>query len=305
MAPIDQSESGRRQLAAWLVHPANPLTPRVAVNRMWQHLMGSGLVATVDNFGVNGELPSHPELLDHLADRFVHEHHWSTKAMIRELILSRTYRQSSAHHEAAYLADPDNRLRWRMPRRRLEAEPLRDAMLAISGLLKTEPLSGSLVMQIGEGEVGRNINTGVLEQPFDHRSVYLPIIRGIIPEQLRIFDFPEPSNVQGRRDSNTTPTQSLFLMNSEFAIRCASQFASRLLDDASLATDEQRIADAHLRCFGRSPTAAQLSRAISYLEQMSADRADNTKIVADDLRQLAWTSYCQTLFASAPFRFIE
>ena len=217
---ISKQQSGRRELAAWLTQPSNPLTSRVAVNRVWQHLMGSGIVETVDNFGVNGTLPSHPALLDHLAYRFVHQHHWSIKSMIREVVLSRTYMLSSDYDPKSYATDAENRLRWRMDRRRLEAEPLRDAMLAVSGLLRDEPLQGSLVMQIGEGEVGRNINTSVLDKPFDHRSVYLPIIRGIIPEQLRIFDFPEPSNVQGLRDANTTPTQSLFLMNSPFVHSC-------------------------------------------------------------------------------------
>ncbi len=119
VSAIDSNQSGRRQLAEWLVHPENPLTPRVAVNRIWQHLMGSGIVPTVDNFGVSGLPPSHPQLLDHLAHRFVHEHAWSTKAMVRELVLSRSYRQSSQMNETGYAADPDNRLRWRMPRRRL------------------------------------------------------------------------------------------------------------------------------------------------------------------------------------------
>ena len=150
---------------------------------------------------------------------------------------SRVYRESSGWNEKAFAADPDNRLRWRMPRRRLEAEPLRDAMLSVSGLLDLDSPAGSLVARMGEGEVGRNLDTSVLDQPFDHRSVYLPIIRGIIPEQLRLFDFPEPSNVQGQRDSNTTPTQSLFLMNSDFAVRVARSFAEHLLSDKNLSDD--------------------------------------------------------------------
>ncbi len=299
--PVEATESGRRQLAAWLVHPDNPLTPRVAVNRIWQHVMGSGLVETVDNFGVSGLPPSHPELLDYLAHRFVHRHHWSNKAMIRELVLSRTYRQSSAIEESASIADPDNRLRWRMPRRRLEAEPLRDAMLAVSGRLNLNRPSGSLVMQIGEGEVGRNINTAVLARPFDHRSVYLPIIRGIIPEQLRLFDFPEPSNVQGLRDSNTTPTQSLFLMNSEFAIRVAGSFADRLLGDRTLESDHDRVRAAHLLCFAAAPSSEQLQRDVDFIGEMLG-RNDSGDA---DRRRVAWTTYCQTLVASAKFRFID
>ena len=221
--------------------------------------------------------------------------------MIRELILSRTYRLSSAHNEVSYTIDPANDLRWRAPRRRLEAEPLRDAMLAVSGLLKAEPYQGSLVMEIGEGEVGRNIKTSVLERPFDYRSVYLPIIRGMVPEQLRLFDFPESSNVQGRRDSNTTPSQSLFLMNSDFAIRVSKHFAGRLLVDPSLETEEDRINMAFLLCYGQPPSAAQVNRAKHFIEAMSAPQ-DNPKT---DPQQQAWTTFCQTLISSAPFRYID
>lgn len=298
--PIDPSESGRRQLAQWLTHPQNPLTPRVAVNRIWQHLMGQGIVATVDNFGTSGLPPSHPDLLDYLADKFVTRHGWSQKRLIREIVLSRTYRLSSQFNGDAYAKDPDNRLRWRMDRRRLEAEPLRDAVLAVSGLLRHEPLEGSLVMQIGEGEVGRNINTTVLEKPFDHRSVYLPIIRGIIPEELKLFDFPEPSNVQGRRDRNTTPKQSLFFMNSPMVIRAARNFATGLLADTSLGTDRDRVEQAYLTCFGRRPTEDQLIRAVNFVEEMADDRQSGDRADLD-----AWTAFCQSLLASAPFRFVD
>ncbi len=315
---IAEDNSGRLQLAAWLVHPDNPLTPRVAVNRVWQHLMGSGLVETVDNFGVTGSLPSHPELLDFLASEFVQTHRWSIKQVIRQLVTSRVYRLSSRFNEESFSVDPDNRLRWRMPRRRLEAEPLRDAMLTASGQLDlARPEEGSLVMQIGEGEVGRNLDTRVLDEPFDHRSVYLPIIRGIIPESLRLFDFPEPSNVQGVRDSNTTPTQSLFLMNSDFAIRVANHFADRLLTDSALKSDADRVREAYLLCFAIEPSSEQVDRDLRYIRDMmpepsansDAPRNVDTSLKAGrrsiDQRQLAWTTYCQSLLASARFRFID
>lgn len=302
---IDKKQSGRRQLARWLTHPGNPLTPRVAVNRIWHHLMGQGIVPTVDNFGVNGIPPSHPELLDYLASRFVDQHGWSRKKLIRQIVLSHTYQLSSTHNADSYAKDPDNRLRWRMDRRRLEAEPLRDAVLAVSGLLRAEPLEGSLVMQIGEGEVGRNIDTSVLEQPFDHRSVYLPIIRGIVPEELKLFDFPEPSNVQGRRDSNTTSKQSLFFMNSSFVMRASEHFAEALLDDPSLSNDEQRVELAFRRCFGRPPSAAQLRRSMEFLRVMDGPEAGEDVRDGEPSAQEQWTVFCQSLLASAPFRFID
>lgn len=298
---IDASQSGRQQFAAWLVHPEHPLTARVAVNRIWQHLMGDGIVETVDNFGASGSTPSHPQLLDFLASRFVHHHGWSTKAMIRQLVLSRTYRMSSDMNEVAFQADPDNRLRWRMPRRRLEAESLRDAMLSVSGLLDVGRPQGSLVQQIGEGEVGRNLDTTVLDKPFDHRSVYLPIIRGIIPEPLKLFDFPEPSNVQGQRDSNTTPTQSLFLMNSDFSLRAADHFATSLLSDPSLDSDADRIRVAWQRCFALSPTDIQKQRDQAFIDEMIQSRPERDV----DRKHFAWTAYCQALIASAKFRFID
>lgn len=180
---IDKSQSGRLQLAAWLAHPDNPLTPRVVVNRVWQHLFGRGLVESVDNFGTNGSSPSHPQLLDHLARRFVEVHDWSIKSLIRELVHTRTYRLSSNYQEQNIAADPANEFLWRMSRRRLEAEPLRDAMLAASGQLRLDRPEASPVAEIGEGEVGRGINMKPLQQPYPYRSVYLPIIRRSGPRE--------------------------------------------------------------------------------------------------------------------------
>ena len=297
---ITDQTSGRLQLARWIAQAEHPLTSRVAVNRIWQHLMGTGLVESVDNFGSTGTPPSHPELLDYLAQRFTQTHHWSIKSMVRELVLSSTYQQSSAYEAQAYELDPANRLRWRMTRRRLEAEPIRDAILAISKLLEREPFDGSLVNQIGEGEVGRGIDTSVLEKPFHYRSVYLPIIRGIVPEPLALFDFPEPSNVQGSRDSSVTPAQSLYLMNSDFIARAAEQFATTLLQEPSLTNDAQRIEYAYLACFSKPPTPQQVALGQGFLN----DFVDSIGDSEDDHWQ-AWSVYCQTLFASAPFRFID
>ena len=140
-----------------------------------------------------------------------------------------------------------------------------------------------------------------MDKPFDYRSVYLPIIRGIIPEQLRLFDFPEPSNVQGVRDSNTTPTQALFLMNSEFAIRVAGQFADRLLEDPSHDSDKDRIRSAHMLCFGVAPTPEQLQRDQRFVNRMLRRIGDQNA----ERQRLVWTAYCQSLVASAKFRFVD
>ncbi len=287
-----KDESGRLQLARWLGHPDNPLTPRVAANRIWMHLMGRGIVGTVDNFGANGETPTHPELLDHLAAQFVQDG-WSTKALIRRIVLSRTYRLASTHDERNAAADPGNELYWRMSRRRLEAEPLRDAMLAVAGTLNTERPEASPVAVIGNGEVGRGINTNPLYEPFPYRSVYLPILRGIIPEVLKVFDLPEPSNPKGQRDTTNVPAQSLFLMNNPFVIEQSEALAQRVL---SSHTDlNQRVTEVFLLCYGRPPVPREQQTARTFFEQSPGE--------SGELQQ--WTTFCQALLASAEFRFLN
>ncbi len=299
---IPAESSGRLELARWLTRPDHPLTSRVIVNRVWQHLFGRGLVETVDNFGVNGTKPSHPELLDDLAYRFVHEHGWSIKSLIRDLVSSRTYQLASDYDARNMAADPANLLYWRMSRRRLEAEPLRDAMLSLSGEMRLERPEASLVTQIGEGEVGRGINTSVLEEPFPYRSVYLPIIRGLIPEPLKLFDFPEPSNPQGVRDTTNVPAQSLYLMNSPFVLRQADVFAESLLK--SVAEPQERIRTAYRLCFTREPTSQEIERSLEYLRAMQPKANQNAGDKKED-KQIAWSSFVQALWAGAEFRFVN
>jgi hypothetical protein len=184
---IDGKQSGRLQLARWLTHPQHPLTTQVFVNRLWRHLFGAGLVRSADNFGATGSLPSHPKLLDYLAIRFV-QHGWSTKKMVREIVLCRTYRQASTFSENAFLKDPDNRFLWRATKRRLEAEPIRDAMLAVSGELDVTRAKASLVGRvIGDRPISIIGLDKRLPADLDgslHRSVYL---------QSSAIDFLMPS----------------------------------------------------------------------------------------------------------------
>lgn len=303
VSQVDSSSSGRLDLARWMTHADNPLTARVAVNRVWLHLFGRGIVPTVDNFGNNGKEPTHPHLLDHLAHRFI-QSGWSRKQLIRELVLSRTYRLSSELNEANFAADPDNRLYWRAVRRRLEAEAIRDAMLAASGRLRTTPPDASPVAEIGDGEVGRGINMKPLKEPFPHRSVYLPILRGIIPEMLKVFDFPEPSNVKGRRDETNVPAQSLFLMNSPFVIRQAEVMATRVIESSSEPAD--RVERAFLLCYGRRPDAAETNRAVEFLTNKDPQRAPSNKTETKPVSEHSrWTTFCHALLASAEFRYID
>jgi len=224
-----QSQSGRLELAEWIASPENPLTARVIANRVWHWMYGQGLVRTVDDFGHAGETPSHPELLDYLANRLIEEN-WSIKALIREIALSRTWQLASTYESQNFGMDPDNRFYWRMNQRRLEAEAVRDAMLAVSGQLDVERPLGTYLREAGEGGVGQNVFEPVIRAiDANTRSVYLPRVRSVLPEMLETFDAPDASLVTGSRDTTLTPLQSLFLMNNRFvqdqAIVLADQLA--------------------------------------------------------------------------------
>ena len=237
---IPSGESGRRQLADWIASGDNPLTARVAVNRIWQKLFGEGIVRSVDYFGSRGETPTHPELLDALALRFVADG-WSQKRLIRSLVLSRAYAMSSAHDSRSDAVDPDNRLLWRMNRRRLDAESLRDAWLAVAGTLTARGGGPGLPLEYPENTGGLrkgDVNPPSFrlarfrpEQEFV-RTVYLPIIRSgpqAGPAEVRnVFDFTQPGEIAGQRPVTTVPTQALFLMNARFLKRRALELARRI-----------------------------------------------------------------------------
>jgi hypothetical protein len=292
-API-AAGSGRRELAGWLASPANPLTARVIVNRVWLHLFGRGLVATPDNFGAAGQRPSHPELLDALAVDFMAEG-WSIKRLVRRIVLSRAYGLDSAHDPRNFEADPDNALVWRMSKRRLEAEALRDAVLSVSGRLVPEPPVGSVVAQTGEGLAFFLRVTG-MDASDRHRSVYLPVVRDGVLESLALFDFADPSLVTGVRTTTTGPAQALYFMNSTFVSRHAEALAERIR--AFEENDAQRIERAYRLTLARPPTAGERGRAVAFLRDFAA-RAGST-----DSALVAWSAFFQALFASAEFRFL-
>jgi len=271
-APVNPQQSGRLELALWLTSPENPLTARVYVNRVWRHLFGRGLVSTVDNFGVTGEAPSHPELLDFLANRFL-EQGWSTRRLIRDLVLSHTYRLSSARSDAAFAVDPDNRWLWRHAPRRLEAEEIRDAILAASGRLETTRPHGSAAQSLRVVEMRNNgpESREILEaiQSNRHRSLYLPLVRTLVPTALEVFDFAEQGLVTGSRETTTVPTQALYLLNDPFVRRQALTLAEDLIDRAE-GDDVQRLQEAHLRVLGRAATPSEIARARFYLDDYAA-----------------------------------
>jgi hypothetical protein len=284
-------ESGRRELADWIASTDNPLTARVMANRIWLHLIGRGLVPTPDNFGASGQPPSHPALLDHLAVSFA-ENGWSVKKLIRTIVLSRAYRLSSQLDTKNFEADPDNVLVWRMPKRRLEAEALRDTMLALSGRLDTTPPRGSTVARGGEGNVsfrGRGGPGGDPATTDTHRTVYLPVIRDGLPELFTLFDFPDPSLIIGERATTTVPAQALYLMNNPFVLRQAEGLAERLL--AGDGDDDGKLTRVYQLCYARPPSGEELRSARKFLADYGKDHA----------RRPTWAALCQAFFASAEF----
>jgi hypothetical protein len=304
MDPIPAFESGRRELAAWLTHPNNPLTARVAVNRIWLHLFGRGLVASADDFGLGGHKPTHPELLDHLARRF-QAGGGSTKSLIRELVLSRTYRLSSEADPECQAIDPDNELLWRARPKRLDAESIRDTVLSAAGTLDTRPLRGSLVAQMGNPQDGARPLGGryLVERAgerMNYRSLYLPVIRDAVADVLDVFDFAEPSLVVVQRDETLVPAQTLFLMNSPFSRDQAQAFAQRLLRHSD--GDAARIRLAYRLSLARDPAPREESRALEFIRSESLARDTRTGKPAG--RDEAWTLLAQALFACAEFRYL-
>jgi hypothetical protein len=298
---IPADTSGRLELARWLTDPQHPLTSRVFVNRVWHHLFGTGLVRTVDNFGMTGELPSHPQLLDTLAVEFV-EDGWSLKRLVRRLVLTRTYRQTSDYREEAFLQDPDDRLLWRMPKRRLPAEAIRDSMLCVSSQLDLSRPRGSLV---GRVILDKPISLIGLDKrlPSDldgslQRSVYLPVIRDRLPDVLELFDFAEPSLVTGDREMTNVPVQALYLMNSSFVQERAESFASRLTREAR--SDTERINLGFRLCYSREPDAQEREMAWNYLRSTSSESDQSRGDSSDRL-----VSFCQALLSTAEFRNID
>jgi len=315
---ISTGESGRLQLARWLTSRENPLTARVFVNRVWLHLFGRGLVTTPDDFGVTGSRPSHPELLDHLASQFM-QSGWSIKQLVREIVLSRTYQLASTPSADGLKRDPDNVLLWRMPVRRLEVEPFRDALLAVSGKLDRQRPDGSVVQQIGvfsDYEFNFKVKLTPEMTTSNHRSIYLPVVRGALPEMLQLFDFADPNSLIGQRDQTTVPSQALFLMNSPTIIDLAAATADRLLADKQL-EDAARLDLLYQLALARSPTDDERDAVLGYVQttgrsaKVSADLIVGSEqptpenSTADATRREAWVSVCQTLLASSEFRHIR
>lgn len=292
--------SGRLQLAEALVSPRNTLTSRVIVNRTWHWLFGRGIVESVDNFGTSGAEPSHPELLDYLADRFV-QNGWSMKSLIREITLSRVYQLSSSYDDKNFASDPENAYLWRHTSRRLEAEELRDAILAASGRLDLSPSPASLIGRAGDGPIGGlRFQTVTLDEIGDanhqFRSIYLPATRSVQPAVLADFDPPDSSTTDGAREATNVPSQALFMLNSEFVAEQSEYLADTVLRKYPGRTISssvpERLEFVFQNVLNRSPTESETQAARRLLDEIGNPRQ-------------AWTSVVRSLYASAEFRFVD
>ena len=300
---IPKGKSGRKELAQWLTdtdNGAGKLAARVLANRIWHHLIGRGIVRTVDNFGRTGEAPTHPELLDYLASRLI-DSGWSVKTVIREITLSRAFAMSSAHDEIAHATDPDNRLLWRAHRRRLDPESLRDAILATAGQLDLAQLDSS-VAYLGDQATAVGANKNRRRTDFPNRSVYLPVIRNDLPEVFEAFDFTDPHATTGARAKTATATQGLFMMNDKSVMDASEAAAKRILSDASCDNDAERINRAFESILNDRPTDEERQSLLDFVqsvEQRLNDAGENEPALR------AWSLACHALLSSSRFQFLE
>ena len=290
--------SGRRELAEWLTGAENPLTARVFVNRVWKQYFGQGLVTTPDNFGLMGQRPSHPQLLDYLTTKFL-EADWSIKALHKLILDTSTYRMSSRPRPEASAADPDNVWLHRMPVKRLEAEAIRDTILAVSGELDRQLFGPSIVPFITPYHDGRGKpESGPLDGD-NRRSIYIEIRRNFLPLFFLAFDYPTPTSTLGRRSVSTVPSQALMLMNNEFVTQQASHWGKRVA--AGNLRPRQRIEQMYLTAFSRLPQPKEIDQVMAFLEQQR--RHYRIDPASNDLRP--WADLGHVLFNSSEFIFIQ
>ena len=293
--PSDDPTSGRLRLAEWIADPKNPLTARVMVNRIWLSHFGKGLVSTSNDFGRQGKPPTHPELLDYLAQRFI-DSGWSVKAMHRLIVLSHTYRLASGTSPEAKVKDPANELLSAFPRRRLDAEALRDTLLVLGGNL--DPTQGGPHPFPPQSEwkfTQHNPFKAVYET--NRRSVYLMTQRIQRHPYLAIFDGPDPSTSTGSRVTSTTPLQALFLLNDPFVHEQAQRFAARVVSERP--DDGGRIDRAYQLALGRPPEAAETEQALAFLKTVR----DESK--GDQSEAQAWQSFTRALFRLNEFVYVD
>ena len=315
----DPDKSGRLSLAMWMTQPSHPLTSRVMVDRVFRHLFGLGLVNTPDNWGIRGEKPSNPKLLDTLAVTFATDDNWSVKRLIKRLMLTDTYAQSSLAYTVKpgsvalvdgkkrpvadpMIVDPANQLLWRANRRRLDAEPLRDAMLAVSGQLD-RTIGGTFLGTKNRDYVTNDQSGNGARYDALRRSIYLPVIRNAVYDYLQAFDFGDPSMVNAARTATTVAPQALYVMNSPMVIDFSKKFAQKMLALPGI-SEIERMNAATYEAIGRPQTDAEKAIATRFFIAYDLVLEDAVPDSADRRRRI-WDAYCQALLASNNFAYVE
>ncbi len=300
---ISPGRSGRLELGGWLTDTetgAGRLAARVLANRIWHHLLGRGLVRTVDNFGRTGEVPTHPELLDYLARELI-DSGWSIKSLVRQIVLSRTFRMSSEHDEAGHLIDPENRWLWRAHRQRLDPESIRDSMLLAAGELDLAPRD-STVWYLGDQATAVGADKNRRRTDFLCRSVYLPVIRNDLPELFDVFDFANPHATTGMRPQTMVATQGLFLLNDESVLAAAKATAQRLLAGKAAGGEASVVEPMYELVLNAKPTDAERDEILAFVNEMQKQFSEEGDANAT---LNAWSSACHALFASSRFQILE
>ena len=288
---VESNQSGRLQLAAWMTDRQHPLTARVIVNRLWRWHFGKGLVATTDNFGALGEKPSHPELLDWLAAELI-ESDWSIKHIQRLIVSSATYRQGSGRSMENEAIDPENRLVWRYPIRRLEAEAIRDFLLSSAGDIDLS--RGTSLLHVGNREFLFD-HTSIDKTKYDShlRAIFLPVIRNHLYDLFDLFDYSDAATVQGDRGSTIVAPQALFMLNSGLVHEAAKRLAERL-QSVEFNSDRERVVYLHVAIYGRHPSDAEVAAMLGFLNRASEEE-----------RSQRWSYLCQAALAANDFLFVR
>ncbi len=296
--PIPEGASGRLELARWITHPEHPLTARVMANRIWHWHFGRGLVDTPSNFGTSGSAPTNLALLDWLARRFI-DSGWSVKTMHRDILLSSTYRLSTDYSDANAAVDQGNLLHWRMNRRRLEIEPIRDALLQLAGTLDLT-MGGRVEEYNPRGYVFSEGNTfGRFDfYAAPRRSVYMPVVRNAIYAIFAGFDFGNASDSVGGRPSTVVPSQALLMMNSEFVETQAGAFAQRLLA-VPARSPRERVEAAFVEAYGRPATDLEVEDSLAFLSLMRSSAPSGEEDI------YAWSRLCHVMLGASEFIYLE
>jgi len=290
--------TGRMELARHIADPKNPLTSRVYVNRIWHHLFGRGIVPSTDNFGVLGEKPSHPELLDWLANRLV-EKRWSTKQLIREIMLSKTYRMSSQPTDmATETKDAGNVLLHRMRVRRLQSEAIRDAILSVSGRMDKKMFGPPVAVHLTSFMEGRGRPRSGPIDGAGRRTIYQEVRRNFLSPMMLAFDMPQPLSTIGRRTSSNVPAQALIMMNDPFVVQQAQLWAKRILSTSD-AVDAERLRAAYVTAFGRQPSNEEEQSAVAFLQSQAKAHGEAKP------GEKAWADFCHVIFNVKEFIFLN